>query len=96
LFTRALAGGAQAGGHVPAGLQVGASADLVALDADDPMLVAQNDATLFDALVFSGYRLPIKRVMVQGDWRVLDAGHVAREEARAEFAVALDRLWKSP
>jgi len=96
LFARALAGGALAGGHVPAGLHVGAPADLVVLDADDPMLVAQDDATLLDALVFSGYRLPIERVMVQGDWHVLDAGHVAREETRAEFAVALDRLWKSP
>ena len=74
------------------GLQEGAFADLVALDDDDPMLVEHDDASLLDALVFSGYRLPIDRVMVHGDWRVIDGDHVEQASGRREFARALERL----
>ena len=89
LFTRALSGGARACGHAAAGLAVGAPADLVALYDDDPMLVGHEEASLLDALVFSGYRLPIDRVMVNGDWRVLDGDPVGRVDARRDFATAL-------
>ena len=43
---------------------------LIALDDDDPMLVGHDHESRLDALVFSGYRLPIDRVMVAGEWRV--------------------------
>jgi formimidoylglutamate deiminase len=92
LFTRALAGGAQAAALQPAGLQAGAAADLVALDDSDPMLVEQDDASLLDALVFSGYRLPIDRVMVHGEWRVIDGDHVEQAAGRRAFTRALERL----
>jgi len=92
LFSRALAGGVQASTRTAAGLQVGAPADLVALDDNDPMLVGHGDASILDALVFSGYRLPIERVMVHGDWRVIDGDHVDQDGSRAAFAAALDRL----
>jgi len=92
LFSRALAGGVQASTRTAAGLQVGAPADLVALDDDDPMLVGHGDASILDALVFSGYRLPIERVMVHGDWRVIDGDHVDQDGSRAAFAAALERL----
>jgi len=92
LFSRALAGGAKASGQTQSGLQAGAMADLVALYDDDPMLVGHGDASLLDALVFSGYRLPIERVMVHGDWRVIDGDHVDQEDNRAAYAVALERI----
>jgi formimidoylglutamate deiminase len=92
LFARALDGGAQATAQSLPGLQEGAFADLVALDDDDPMLVEHDDASLLDALVFSGYRLPIDRVMVHGDWRVIDGDHVEQASGRREFARALERL----
>jgi formimidoylglutamate deiminase len=92
LFSRALAGGARACAQNPAGLEVGAAADLVTLYAEDPMLVGHDDASLLDALVFSGYRLPIERVMVHGDWRVIDGTHVAQEELRAAYASAQQRI----
>jgi len=92
LFSRALAGGAQASGRTQSGLQTGATADLVALYDDDPMLVGHGDASLLDALVFSGYRLPIERVMVHGDWRVIDGDHVDQEDNRAAYAAALERI----
>jgi formimidoylglutamate deiminase len=92
LFSRALAGGIQASTRATAGLQTGAPADLVALYDDDPMLVGHDDASILDALVFSGYRLPIDRVMVQGEWRVIDGIHVDQDGSRAAFAAALQHL----
>jgi formimidoylglutamate deiminase len=92
LFTRALDGGAQASTQRPTGLQAGAAADLVALYADDPMLVGHDDASLLDALVFSGYRLPIDRVMVHGEWCVIEGDHIDRSATRAGFATALQRI----
>jgi formimidoylglutamate deiminase len=94
LFQRAFSGGAQATGGSPAGLDVGAGADLVALFDDDPMLIGHGDASLLDALVFSGYRLPVDRVMVGGEWCVVDGEHVGRGDIRKDFAAALERLGK--
>ncbi len=96
LFSRVLEGGAQAGVRQPAGLSKGAFADLVVLDDDDPMLVGHDDESLLDALVFSGYRLPIERVMVHGDWRVIDGDHVHQEQTRAQFAAALETIGSMP
>jgi formimidoylglutamate deiminase len=92
LFTRALEGGARAAGQDLAGIQVGAPADLVALFADDPMLAGHDDDSRLDALVFSGYPLPVERVMVGGQWVVVDAVHVDRDRARSEFAATLAKL----
>ena len=92
LFLRALAGGAQAGGQGKVGLEEGAPADLVVLDDGDPMLAGHGPATVLDALVFSGYRFPIQRVMVEGEWQVIDGEHVDRHEVAIAFREALTNL----
>ena len=92
LFLRAFSGGARATGRKPAGIEGGAGADLVALYDDDPMLLGHDDASLLDALVFSGYRLPVDRVMVGGEWCVADGEHVGRQDIRKGFAAALERV----
>jgi formimidoylglutamate deiminase len=92
LFGRALEGGTLASGQTTPGLAQGAPADLVVLSDDDPMLAGHDDESRLDALVFSGYPLPVERVMVNGDWRVVDASHVRREHARDEFAETMARL----
>lgn len=92
LFRRALAGGAQAAGAPRFGLAPGAPADLVVLDAEDPMLAGHGPATLLDALLFSGYRVPIERVMVHGEWKVAGGRHVDRTRTARDFAAALARL----
>jgi len=56
------------------------------------MLAGHNDESRLDALVFSGYPLPVERVMVNGDWRVIDAMHVDRDRARAEYAATMQAL----
>ncbi len=90
LFSRALEGGALASGQAVIGLQAGAPADIVVLGGDDPMLAGHDDTSRLDALVFSGYPLPVERVMVNGDWYVLDAMHVERNRARWEYAARLN------
>ncbi|MGB5624483.1 MAG: formimidoylglutamate deiminase [Woeseiaceae bacterium] len=92
LFSRALEGGASALGQKTIGLAKGAPADLVVLSDDDPMLAGHNDESRLDALVFSGYPLPVERVMVNGDWRVVDAMHVDRNRTRAEYAAIMQTL----
>ena len=92
LYSRALEGGAASTGQATTGLVKGAPADLVVLSDDDPMLAGHDDESRLDALVFSGYPLPIERVMVNGDWRVVDAMHVDRSRARAEYAETMQAL----
>jgi formimidoylglutamate deiminase len=92
LFQCALEGGALAAGQGLPGIHVGAPADLVALYSDDPMLAGHDDDSRLDALVFSGYPLPVERVMVGGNWVVVDAEHVDRDRARDEFAATLDSI----
>lgn len=92
LFERAATGGALAAGTTSGRIAAGHAADLVLLDDTDPMLLGHDTESLLDALVFSGYSLPIERVMVNGEWRVVDGRHVAADQARREFARALSRL----
>ena len=92
LFGRVLAGGAQASGHDTFGLAPGAPADLVVLDDEDPMLAGHGADTLLDALVFSGYPLPVERVMVHGEWRVVGGEHVDRAGTAKRFAAAMAGL----
>jgi len=64
----------------------------VVLCDDDPMLVGHDDESRLDALVFSGYPLPVERVMINGDWRVVDALHVDRDRARSAYAETMKML----
>ncbi|MGI9271768.1 MAG: formimidoylglutamate deiminase [Woeseiaceae bacterium] len=92
LFLRCLAGGSQAGGLCSTGLAEGSDADFVSLAADDPMLIGHDNDTILDALIYSGYRLPIERVMVAGEWRVADGRHVEQATTRRDFAAVMETL----
>ncbi len=92
LFLRALEGGAAASGQASGGIEVDAAADFVVLCDDDPMLAGHGDDSRLDALVFSGYPLPVERVMVNGEWCVIDAMHVQRSLARKAYSAAIARL----
>jgi formimidoylglutamate deiminase len=95
LFSRVHEGGALASGQSAVGIEPGAPADIVVLNDEDPMLAGHNDDSRLDALVFSGYPLPVERVMVDGKWCVVDAVHVDRDRARTEFTTTLDMLGSS-
>jgi formimidoylglutamate deiminase len=92
LFDLAAAGGARACGWHSGHLEPDAPADLIVLDDDDPVFLGHENDTLMDALVFSGYPVPIERVMVGGDWLIVDGRHVARDEIRVRYRRAMEAL----
>jgi formimidoylglutamate deiminase len=92
LFESALDGGAAACGLNDGHLSVGANADLVVLDDDSPMLAGHSTLSFLDALVFSGFALPIDRVMVNGEWQVTDGHHRNARAAQAAYSSVAKRL----
>ncbi|HVI98153.1 MAG TPA: formimidoylglutamate deiminase [Sphingomonas sp.] len=90
LFTGALAGGAQALG-IETGIAVGAPADLIALDPDDPALVGRSGDALLDGWIFAG-REPVRHVWRGGRQVVADGRHVARDAVAARYRATLARL----
>ena len=88
LFEGALHGGAQALG-VAAGLQLGASADLVELDATHPALQARQDDAWLDSWVFATRNGALRSVWRHGRQCVADGRHLQREAITTAFAAAL-------
>ena len=94
LFELAAAGGALATGQPGGRIRTGDNADLVLLDDDSPMLAGHSTRSLLDALVFSGFTLPIDGVMVGGEWQVIDGRHKDAEAARAGYATVARALYR--
>jgi formimidoylglutamate deiminase len=92
LFELAAEGGALACGQESGRLRVGANADLVVLDDDSPMLAGHTTRSFLDALVFSGFTLPIDRVMVDGKWQVVDGRHIGADDARRAYSAVAEKL----
>jgi len=92
LFDLVATGGTRACGQQTGRLEAGALADLVVLDDKDPVFAGHDDDTLLDSLVFSGYRVPVDRVMVHGEWQVLDGQHVSQDDARREYRRVVEAL----
>ncbi|MFO6420533.1 formimidoylglutamate deiminase [Hylemonella sp. W303a] len=97
----AVAGGAQASGHLndgaltsTAGLTVGQRADLVELDAAHPLLQGLNTPEdMLSAHVFASHRQSaIARVWAGGQLRVQDGQHAQSASARAAFIAARRQL----
>jgi formiminoglutamate deiminase len=89
LFDAAVAGGARALG-VEAGLQVGAPADIVSLDARHPALATRVGDDLLDSFIFSG--APVAGVWRAGRKLVSDGVHHRRAVVAARYRQALERL----
>lgn len=89
LFEAAGAGGSQACGSCGGRIEAGADADLVVLDDDSPMLAGHDERSLLDALVFSGFTLPIDRVMINGRWVVEEGRHVDGKSINAAYRDAI-------
>ncbi|HTI84168.1 MAG TPA: formimidoylglutamate deiminase [Acetobacteraceae bacterium] len=92
LYTRALAGGAQALGRRGGSIEPGRHADLVVLDAEHSSLVGRAGDALIDAWLFSGNTTPVRDVMACGEWVVRDAMHRAQPKIAAAFARTMRRL----
>ncbi len=92
LFERVAEGGALACGNPGGHLSAGANADLVVLDDESPMLAGHTTRSFLDAMVFSGFTLPIDRVMVNGRWQVVDGRHLGEKAALREYSRIAEKL----
>jgi len=90
LFDAALAGGAQALGVKTAGLEQGASADIVSLDAGDPSLAGRNGDLILDSWLFAG--AAIDCVWRHGKKTVSGGRHNHRERIRGRYRDTLAGL----
>ena len=88
LYESALEGGAQALG-VAAGLQVGASADVLELDPAHPALQSRDGDALLDSWMFAARNGALRAVWRHGRQCVAGGRHVQREAITARFAQAL-------
>jgi len=88
LFEGALRGGAQALG-VPAGLQVGAAADMIELDMSHPALQARTGDALLDSWLFAARNGALRTVWRHGRQCVAHGRHLQREAITARFTQAL-------
>jgi formimidoylglutamate deiminase len=93
LYTRALAGGAQALGQPIGAIEAGRRADIVVLDADHPDLAGvTRDDMVLDIFIFSAGRGLI-RTVIAGGRPVVDQGrHRAREAIAQAYRRAVARL----
>ena len=92
LFGRALRSGGSAAGFAAWGLSVGARADLLVLDTQDPGLLGIPAERLLDALVFSSPGRPFRDVMVAGRWVLRDHRPVG-DDIAVRFSAAMHALW---
>ncbi len=88
LYESALGGGAQALG-VAAGLQVGASADVLELDPAHPALQTRAGDALLDSWMFAARNGALRAVWRHGRQYVADGRHLQRDAITARFAQAL-------
>ena len=92
LFAQALSGGAQALGAPAGGLQVGAVADIVALDVEHPALLERRGDALLDAWVFAAGREAVAAVWRAGDQVVAEGEHCNAGPIRDRYRATLRRI----
>lgn len=90
LFDGALAGGAQSLGKSRSGIRVGASADLVTLDAEDPALTGRSDDAILDSWIFAAARIDC--VWRNGQKLVASGTHRARTTVATRYRNVVRRL----
>ncbi len=92
LFDMAAAGGAQALNLPIGAIAPGLRADVVVLDAEHVALAGKRDDAILDSWIFAAVDSPVRAVMVNGLWTVVDGRHRARDRVAAAFRSAMRRL----
>ena len=92
LWRRALAGAALALGRPVGRIAPGFRADLVAVEARAPSLLARQGDQILDALVFAPATAPVLDVMVGGVWRIRHGRHAAEVRIADAYRKAMRRL----
>ena len=92
LYEQAAAGGAKALGRNSGRIEVGALADLTAIDASVPSLSALPRERLLDGLIFATSTAPVTDVWSAGRHVVSNGRHFAREPVAARFRKIMGEL----
>ena len=92
LFSLALAGGGRALGEPVTGLAVGASADIVALNPEHPVLLGRSGDALLDGWIFAGDARCVQTVWRRGERVVENGRHRPAEAIGKAYAATLRRL----
>ncbi|HMN76828.1 MAG TPA: formimidoylglutamate deiminase [Burkholderiaceae bacterium] len=93
LYDAALAAGAASAGLGKWGLEIGARADFLVLDAQDQSLLGVPPPHTLDALVFSSPGDAIRDVAVAGEFVIRDRRHTGQDAIAARFEQAMTALW---
>jgi formimidoylglutamate deiminase len=92
MFEAAARGGATAAGRGTGVIEVGAWADLLALDMDHVDLAGLRGDTILDAFAFAGDSAMVADVWAAGRHMVRDGRHIHRDAIRAAYARAVGPL----
>ncbi|PWE54776.1 formimidoylglutamate deiminase [Metarhizobium album] len=92
VFDATLKGGAQAAGLGSSGIHVGARADLVVLDGNDPFIGTAKDDQILDRWLFALGNGAVRDVMAAGQWVVREGRHNQEESIDSAFREVLARL----
>lgn len=92
MFDAALAGGSQAAGLGAAGIRVGARADLVVLDGNNPFIGMASDDQILGRWLFATGGEVVRDVMASGQWVVRDGRHKDEEAIDRDFREVLLKL----
>ncbi|UWR10344.1 formimidoylglutamate deiminase [Sulfitobacter mediterraneus] len=92
LFDGACRGGAQAAGRKSGAIEVGAWADLMALDGDATDLIGREGDNVLDTWIFAGTDTRVTDVWAAGRHMVQDGMHIARTEITNAYRETLHRL----
>jgi formimidoylglutamate deiminase len=92
MFDAALKGGAQAAGIGNAGIRVGARADLVVLDGNDPFIGTASGDQILGRWLFATGAEVVRDVLAAGEWVVRDGRHRDEEAIDRAFRDVLLKL----
>ena len=92
LFSAAVAGGAQALGGAGRGVEIGASADLISLDATDPAFIGREDDEWLDSWIFANRHRAVDCVWCHGVKWVEAGRHRARATIEARFRQVMSKI----
>eukprot|EP00752_Nemacystus_decipiens_P000502 g502.t1 len=94
LWPLAAAGGGQAAGRKTGRIEVGAAADLVALDREHPDIAERQGDQVLDGWLFAADSNPVEDVYVGGVRVVAESHHAHQVEARTAYRRLLARLYQ--
>jgi formimidoylglutamate deiminase len=92
LFDGACRGGAQAAGRESGAIEVGAWADLMALDGNATDLIGREGDNVLDTWIFAGTDTRVTDVWAAGRHMVQDGMHIARTKITNAYRETLHRL----